>query len=149
MQVGVIFPQTEIGADPVAVRDYVQTADASRGLQSAIAKARRHWQNPSLATTADRSAQVCVSAGARSRGSDVRKRWAARSAPHLLQNQTLRRSSRNAREVRRPEVLLCPFVILSNAGAADSRLVGPLCPVIRQDARGPPCLTVLGYALVN
>ena len=27
MQVGVIFPQTEIGADPVAVRDYVQAAD--------------------------------------------------------------------------------------------------------------------------
>src|SRR5256886_15535280 len=27
MQVGVIFPQTEIGADPVAVRDYVQAAE--------------------------------------------------------------------------------------------------------------------------
>ena len=27
MQVGVVFPQTEIGADPVAVRDYVQAAE--------------------------------------------------------------------------------------------------------------------------
>jgi alkanesulfonate monooxygenase SsuD/methylene tetrahydromethanopterin reductase-like flavin-dependent oxidoreductase (luciferase family) len=27
MQVGVIFPQTEIGADPVAVRDYVRAAE--------------------------------------------------------------------------------------------------------------------------
>ena len=27
MQVGVVFPQTEIGADPIAVRDYVQAAE--------------------------------------------------------------------------------------------------------------------------
>ena len=27
MQIGVVFPQTEIGADPVAVRDYVQAAE--------------------------------------------------------------------------------------------------------------------------
>src|SRR5262244_4229898 len=27
MQVGVVFPQTEIGAEPVAVRDYVQAAE--------------------------------------------------------------------------------------------------------------------------
>lgn len=29
MQIGVIFPQTEIGADPVAVRDYAQAAEAA------------------------------------------------------------------------------------------------------------------------
>jgi probable F420-dependent oxidoreductase len=28
MQIGVIFPQTEIGADPIAIRDYVQTVEA-------------------------------------------------------------------------------------------------------------------------
>jgi probable F420-dependent oxidoreductase len=28
MQIGVIFPQTEIGADPIAIRDYVQTIEA-------------------------------------------------------------------------------------------------------------------------
>ncbi len=28
MQVGVVFPQTEIGSDPAAVRDYAQTAEA-------------------------------------------------------------------------------------------------------------------------
>ncbi len=27
MNIGVVFPQTEIGADPVVVRDYVQTAE--------------------------------------------------------------------------------------------------------------------------
>ena len=27
MQLGVIFPQTEIGADPVGVRDFVQAAE--------------------------------------------------------------------------------------------------------------------------
>ena len=27
MQVGVVFPQTEIGSDPIAVRDYAQTAE--------------------------------------------------------------------------------------------------------------------------
>jgi alkanesulfonate monooxygenase SsuD/methylene tetrahydromethanopterin reductase-like flavin-dependent oxidoreductase (luciferase family) len=27
MRVGVVFPQTEIGADPVAIRDYVQAAE--------------------------------------------------------------------------------------------------------------------------
>jgi hypothetical protein len=27
MQLGVIFPQTEIGADPTAVRDFVQAAE--------------------------------------------------------------------------------------------------------------------------
>ena len=27
MQIGVVFPQTEIGADPVAIRDYVQAAE--------------------------------------------------------------------------------------------------------------------------
>jgi hypothetical protein len=27
MRVGVVFPQIEIGADPIAVRDYVQTAE--------------------------------------------------------------------------------------------------------------------------
>ena len=27
MQIGVVFPQTEIGADPIAVRDYVQAAE--------------------------------------------------------------------------------------------------------------------------
>ena len=28
MQLGAIFPQTEIGADPVAVRDFAQAAEA-------------------------------------------------------------------------------------------------------------------------
>lgn len=28
MQIGVIFPQTEIGADPIAIRDYAQTIEA-------------------------------------------------------------------------------------------------------------------------
>ncbi len=28
MKLGVVFPQTEIGADPVAVRDYVQAAES-------------------------------------------------------------------------------------------------------------------------
>ena len=28
MQVGVVFPQTEIGSDPLAVRDYAQAAEA-------------------------------------------------------------------------------------------------------------------------
>ena len=28
MQLGVVFPQTEIGADPGAVRDYAQAAEA-------------------------------------------------------------------------------------------------------------------------
>ena len=28
MQIGVTFPQTEIGADPVAIRDYAQAAEA-------------------------------------------------------------------------------------------------------------------------
>ena len=27
MKAGVVFPQTEIGADPAAVRDYVQAAE--------------------------------------------------------------------------------------------------------------------------
>ena len=27
MQIGVVFPQTEIGSDPIAVRDYVQAAE--------------------------------------------------------------------------------------------------------------------------
>ena len=27
MQIGVVFPQTEIGADPIAVRDYAQAAE--------------------------------------------------------------------------------------------------------------------------
>ena len=27
MRVGVVFPQTEIGSDPAAVRDYVQAAE--------------------------------------------------------------------------------------------------------------------------
>ncbi|MBT3536518.1 MAG: LLM class F420-dependent oxidoreductase, partial [Rhodospirillaceae bacterium] len=27
MQVGVVFPQTEIGSDPLAVRDYAQAAE--------------------------------------------------------------------------------------------------------------------------
>jgi len=27
MQIGVVFPQTEIGNDPVAIRDYAQTAE--------------------------------------------------------------------------------------------------------------------------
>ena len=27
MQIGVTFPQTEIGADPVAIRDYVQAVE--------------------------------------------------------------------------------------------------------------------------
>ncbi len=28
MRVGVVFPQTEIGADPISVRDYVQAAES-------------------------------------------------------------------------------------------------------------------------
>jgi len=28
MQFGIVFPQTEIGADPAAVRDYTQAAEA-------------------------------------------------------------------------------------------------------------------------
>src|SRR3990170_7651875 len=28
MQIGVVFPQTEIGSDPVAVRDYAQAAES-------------------------------------------------------------------------------------------------------------------------
>ena len=28
MRLGVVFPQTEIGADPIAVRDYAQVAEA-------------------------------------------------------------------------------------------------------------------------
>ena len=28
MKIGVVFPQTEIGADPVAIRDYAQSAEA-------------------------------------------------------------------------------------------------------------------------
>ena len=45
----------------------------------------------------------------------------------------LARSSRNARKVRRPEVVLMPIrhPECSNPGAADSHLTGPLCPVIR------------------
>ena len=27
MQIGVVFPQTEIGSDPIAVRDYAQAAE--------------------------------------------------------------------------------------------------------------------------
>ena len=28
MNVGVVFPQTEIGSDPIAVRDYAQAAES-------------------------------------------------------------------------------------------------------------------------
>ena len=28
MRVGVVFPQTEIGADPVSIRDYAQAAES-------------------------------------------------------------------------------------------------------------------------
>ena len=28
MKVGVVFPQTEIGSDPIAVRDYAQTSES-------------------------------------------------------------------------------------------------------------------------
>src|SRR6266567_315109 len=42
MQVGVIFPQTEIGADPVAVRDYVQAAENLGYAHLLGADAQRH-----------------------------------------------------------------------------------------------------------
>ncbi len=54
MQLGVIFPQTEIGADPKAVRDFVQAAE-EMGYEHLIvfdhvlgADTRYHanWQGP-------------------------------------------------------------------------------------------------------
>ena len=54
MQLGAIFPQTEIGADPVAVRDFAQAAEALGyehllvfdHVLGADASKRQSWERP-------------------------------------------------------------------------------------------------------
>ena len=74
MRLGVVFPQTEIGTDPIAARDYAQAADGARRLaiehyravlgtvpdSSEAAYARRRLPRLVLAVATHQRAFYCI-----------------------------------------------------------------------------------------